>query len=57
MIQNPQVIDYLKKLDDLRELQGCIYAFLDYKAVLAQRSLFVQRSLIKFYAFLMKFFK
>jgi hypothetical protein len=31
MIQNPQ------GMDGLRELQGCIYAILDHKAVLALR--------------------
>jgi len=31
MIRNPQV------RDDLRELQGCIHAFSDHKAVLATR--------------------
>jgi hypothetical protein len=28
---------YLKKLDDVKELQRCINAFWDYKAVLALR--------------------
>ncbi len=37
MIQKAQVTD------DLRELQGCIYAFLDHKAVHAR---LVQRTLI-----------
>ena len=40
MIQNPQV------MDDLRELQGCIYAFLDHKAVLALR--FTLRAKVSF---------
>jgi hypothetical protein len=33
-------IQNIQAMDDLKELQGCIYAFLDHKAALAQRFTF-----------------